>query len=110
EEIFGYASEFADALQSLGFMSLDQFAASAPQPIYAPQLTWDPTTAEFWTSFYTNAGFRLNAAELARFRANGFVVSERLGGSSFGGLYYAVFHGDLPVFVTADSVLQAWHR
>lgn len=110
EEVFGYATRFAEELQKVGLMSLEEFGARAPQPVYLPQLTWDPTTAAYWTNFNSNPVFQLNAAELARFKANGFVVSERLGEQSFGGLYYRVFHGDLPVFVTADSVLQAWHR
>lgn len=41
---------------------------------------------------------------------NGFVVSERLGLQSFAETYYRIFNDDLPVFVTADSVLHAWHR
>lgn len=110
EEVFGYASALSQELQRLGFMSIEEFAALVPQPLYTPRLSWDPTTAAFWTSFYTNAAFRLNDAEMARFHANGFVVSERLGEQSFGGMYYRIFHGDLPVFVSADSVLQAWHR
>jgi hypothetical protein len=55
-------------------------------------------------------GYKLNADELAKFKANGFVVSERLGGYTFGELYYDIYHRDLPVFITSDSVLHAWHR
>ena len=55
-------------------------------------------------------GFKLSADELAKFTTNGFVVSERLGGRTFGQLYYDIYHRDLPVFVTSDSVLHAWHR
>jgi hypothetical protein len=55
-------------------------------------------------------GYKLTADELAAYRRNGFVVSERLGGYSFGQVYYDVYTRDLPVFVTSDSVLHAWHR
>lgn len=133
EEVFGYRSRLGAELDRLGLMSIEEFAAGAPQPTYLPQLSWNPTTAQFWTNFYeratisqelrwdpalgglstnfiTNAAFRLNSAELALFMTNGFAVSERLGASTFGGFYYDVFYADLPVFVTADSVLQAWHR
>jgi hypothetical protein len=44
------------------------------------------------------------------YRRNGFVVSERMGSHSFTDLYHRIYVRDLPVFVTADSMLHAWHR
>src|SRR5262249_41864730 len=41
---------------------------------------------------------------------NGFVVSERLGSHSFTDAFYRIYVRDLPVFVTSDSMLHAWHR
>ncbi len=41
---------------------------------------------------------------------HGFVVSERLGARSFGDLFYAIYSRDLPVFISTDAVLHAWHR
>jgi hypothetical protein len=54
--------------------------------------------------------FRLNADELAKFKQNGFVVSERLGAPSCTEMYYRIYKRDLPVFISADAVLHAWHR
>src|SRR5205085_8955120 len=66
--------------------------------------------------------YRLNPQELALFKTNGFVVSERLGaqrvgpgtrlgqGSSFAEVFYGLWHNDLPVFISCDALLQAWHR
>src|SRR5262249_7830567 len=54
--------------------------------------------------------FRLNEKELALFKENGFVVSERMGAASCTDLFYRIYKRDLPVIVTADSVLHAWHR
>jgi hypothetical protein len=126
-EVFGYGSAFADELAKIGLLSVESFAANWPQPSYLPQITWDPTTAAYWTNFNVDPAvwnatystntqeprltdFRLNEAELAIFKTNGFVVSERLGSPSFADSYYRVFMNDLPVFISADSVLQAWHR
>jgi hypothetical protein len=112
-EVFGYDTRFADELNWLGLLPVEALATNFPQPSYLPQIDFDPTAAQFWSTFNTNAAFQLNSNELAVFLTNGFVVSERLGSiapSSFGGIYYRVFHGDLPVFVTTDSILQAWHR
>jgi hypothetical protein len=53
---------------------------------------------------------RPNEAERALLRQNGFVVSERLGDASPTQLFYRIYARDLPVFVTADAVLHAWHR
>ncbi len=109
-EVFGYDAAVARELGRIGLLSVAAFATNVPQPSYLPQLTWDPTTAQFWAAFNSNVAFRLNPNELAFFVTNGFVVSERLGTGSFGDSYDRIFHGDLPVFITTDSILQAWHR
>ena len=116
-QVFGYDTRFADELNWLGFLPVEAFVTNFPQPSYLPQINFDPRAAQFWTAFNSNSAFQLNSNELAVFQTNGFVVSERLGrdpsnqtSPSFGGIYYRVFHGDLPVFVTTDSILQAWHR
>jgi hypothetical protein len=117
--VFGYDAQIASELQSLGLMSVAAFAAGASNPPYLAPLSWDPTTAQYWTNFNSNPtnspyprhyDFRLNTNEFAVFATNGFVVSERLGTSSFAQAYYKIFNDDLPVFITADSILQAWHR
>lgn len=125
-EVFGYGSRFAEETSRLGFLPVQTFAANWIQPDYLTGLTWDPTTAAYWTNFsgdpavwnatqVTNGhgtrltDFRLNSQELAVFMTNGFVVSERLGSPSFAHSYYRIFTDDLPVFVSADSVLHAWH-
>jgi hypothetical protein len=126
-EVFGYGSRLAEELNELGLMSIATFSSNAPQPSYLQRISWNPTNAQFWTNFNMdpavwNAGlppnspdrrltdFRLNTNELSVFMTNGFVVSERLGTYSFADAYYRIFNDDLPVFVTADSVLHAWHR
>src|SRR6266851_1013808 len=48
--------------------------------------------------------------ELALFKQNGFVVSERPGGASFAEVFYNLWYSDLPVFISTDAMLQAWHR
>lgn len=53
---------------------------------------------------------RLNEQEMKLFKKNGFVVSERLGAHSFTDVYWRIYVRDLPVFVTSDSMLHAWHK
>jgi hypothetical protein len=103
---------------------LEDFVAMyRPTNEYLAQITFDPTTAEFWDQFNldpavhnaTNSfeprltDFRLNPAEFAVFQTNGFVVSQRLGTYSFADSFYDIFTDDLPVYFSADAVLQAWH-
>ncbi|KAJ0395107.1 hypothetical protein P43SY_004659 [Pythium insidiosum] len=54
--------------------------------------------------------YRLNKEEHERLRSNGVVVLSRLAHESFGDAYYSIYNNDLPLFVTADSILHAWHR
>jgi hypothetical protein len=127
-EVFGYSEAFQTELERIGQISPEQFEAMFPnQADYLPGISWDPTTASFWDLFNANLaevnrgkeegkpGYRyfdtrLNARELALFRKNGFVVSERLGSHSFGSAFYWIWKDDLPVFISCDAILQAWHR
>ncbi|MBI3822097.1 MAG: DUF3160 domain-containing protein [Planctomycetes bacterium] len=54
--------------------------------------------------------FRLNADEQAKFKKNGFVVSERMGAANFIEMYYRIYARDMPVFVSSDAILHAWHH
>jgi hypothetical protein len=108
-EVFGYGAQFATELQQIAEISLQDFATNAANIAYLPQLTWDPRTAQFWSNL-NSGGLSLSTNELSVFLTNGFVVSERLGAPSFADIYYRLFHGDLPVFITSDSILHAWHR
>ncbi len=126
-QVFGYDDQFQNELDQLGFLPLEDFATNASNAPYLPELSWDPTTAQFWTNFDSTTlfqlrygdsswptvisyNFQLSPQERAIFMTNGFVVSERLGSPTFGDAYYRIFNADLPVFITADSVLHAWHR
>jgi hypothetical protein len=135
-EVFGYGEAFQNELRTVGQISLDEFTGMfALTNQFLEKLTWDPRTARFWSDFdgvpaelnrgkttaspgYRYSNFRLNDAELRVFLTNGFVVSERLGGmvssfgqeDSFADLFYRIWFDDLPVFVSTDAILQAWHR
>src|SRR5262249_31311380 len=86
---------------------------------YQNKLSWDPTTAKFFDGFNSDSSksqrgwsydFRLNTEERAAFKKNGFVVSERMSAASFAEQFYRVFSRDLPIFITSDALLHAWHR
>lgn len=118
-----YRGAFAQELARVGALPPEDLARRGAGA-YLPQIGWDPTEARFFDLFARDpsaqlshltgeggpADFRLHPEELRLLRRNGFVVSERLGGPSFGDLFYRIFHSDLPIFVSADAVLHAWHR
>lgn len=110
-DVFGYTTAFEEALKEIGQISPQEFAKRyASKAKYLPQISFDPTTAKFWNDFNKKEEFRLNAKELSIFKKNGFVVSERLGAHNFADLFYRIYSHDLPVFVSADALLHAWHR
>jgi hypothetical protein len=126
-EMTGFNPVYKSIFDALGEITIDQFSALYPAPAnYLEQITFDPTTAEFWNDWNTDpvvynatkppeaeprhTDFRLNESELATFKKLGFVVSERLSTASFGEMLYRIYTDDLPVFLSADAMLQAWHR
>ncbi len=107
--IYGYGTEFGRQIQQVGQLPLNDFVSLyAPTNLYLQQISFDPTSVEYWTPF--NLHFPLNTNELAIFQTNGFVVSGRLGTYSFADSFYKVFTADLPVFFSCDAALHAWHR
>lgn len=133
--LFGFTRVFDEELARAGWLTPEAFLARhQPGGEYLDALHFDPRQAKYWDLFsvdpavanqgkipYTpgwrSSDFRLNASEMDLFLKHGFVVSERLsatevasgGGSSFASVFYLLFNNDLPVFISADSALHAWH-
>jgi uncharacterized protein DUF3160 len=76
---------------------------------HAPALAYTPRSAEFMDRVQASA-LALNEAELARLDQNGFVVSSRQSFPTFLRGYAAIYMEHLPVFVSADALLDALHR
>jgi hypothetical protein len=128
-DTFGYTATFDEELKQIGQISPQDFAQRhSNKAQYLPQLSWDVTTAKFWDQFSLSpetlnivldysaeppgrrVDFQLNAEELAIFKQNGFVVSDRMNTPSFATSFYNIYSRDLPVFVSSDALLHAWHR
>lgn len=89
-------------------MSAADFAAQYAVP-FAPQLGYDPAQATGLPLIQASA-HSLDAAELAALGQNGFVISERQRFPTFTYGYESIYAQDLPLFVSADSILYAVHR
>lgn len=53
--------------------------------------------------------YQLTNYEKLLLNKHGFMVSERLNKISFGQSFLEIFHNDLPVFVSVDAILHAFH-
>jgi hypothetical protein len=102
----GYGPRFAAERSAINTMSTAEFAAQFPlKTPYLKERTWDATTGEYYGKF---AGAYNFDKEL--FRKNGFVVVPREAKNNFAIFYYDLYTKHLPVYVTASSILHAWHR
>ena len=102
------AAAFDAELARIGELSVEQFAERfSPAGPYLDKLSFDPTTADYFEKFQRR--FNINGSQEARLRRNGFLAAD-CQMKSFAQVYYQVFSSDAPVYVTADSVLHAWHR
>jgi hypothetical protein len=123
DDSLGYTAHFHDQLRKIGKITPQDFARRYPgKARYLDKFSWDPTSAKFWEDFnkdpktipfskrHGRYDFRLNDLELALFKKNGFVVSERMSAQSFAEMFYRIYSRDLPVFVPTDALLHAWHR
>ncbi|MBU1535626.1 DUF3160 domain-containing protein [Myxococcota bacterium] len=109
-DVYGYEAAFDKKLAALGELSIDAFEKKyGVGAEYQKTLSYDPAKAKYFPELQKSY-YKMNGAELALYKKNGFVVHGRLGMSNFANAYYRIFKEDLPVFVTADSVMHAWHR
>jgi hypothetical protein len=74
---------------------------------YFEVVNFDVTKAKYYDEYVKK--WDMNREEIEHLKNNGFVVSQRLGSLSFGEGYLAIYNSELPVIVTADSLLHCWH-
>jgi hypothetical protein len=95
-------------LEAARAQSTDELLASYPVS-FQQSLGYDPLQAAGLDLIQASA-VGMNEAELARYAENGFVVLPRVRYPSMPYGYIDVYAADLPVFVSADMVLEAVHR
>ncbi|MDC0935009.1 DUF3160 domain-containing protein [Pirellulales bacterium] len=71
-------------------------------------LSFDPESAANYDAIRRN--LKMTAEEHSIYKRNGLVVMDVQQRHSFASSYYQIYAQDLPVLVTTDSVLHAWHR
>ena len=94
-------------LQSHQNMSSTDLMQMHPAGNFIADLNLSVTDARYFDSIAIKYG--LTEPEINLLEQNGFVVSERMKEISFGESFLEIFHNDLPVFVSTDAILHAFH-
>ena len=110
----GSASEAAErariAAALTAVASLDTAGLAARYPTaFASTLSYDPRTAAN-LSLIRDSRLGLTTAEETALVRNGFVISDRQKFPTFIYGYASIYGADLPLFVSADSILYVVHR
>ena len=92
-----------------GVKSLDAKGFAARHAIDFEELSFDPLAAGN-LALIQASGLALDEAEMNLLASNGFSISERRSFPSFVYGYETIYMEDLPVYVSADSILHAVHR
>lgn len=77
--------------------------------IPAEPLPYDPRDSK-GLELIESSAFAMNQSERALFEKNGFVISSRQVFPHFSYGYASIYSSDLPLYVSADSLLHAVHR
>ncbi len=88
-------------------LGADAFVAAHPAP--AGQLGYDPAKAA-GLEIIQASKLALTESELPTLASNGFAISTSKRYPSFTYGYQSIYAADLPVYISADSILHAVHR
>ncbi|WP_437524249.1 DUF3160 domain-containing protein [Sorangium sp. So ce726] len=101
-------SALLDEQESSANMTAEDFASRYAVP-FASGLSYAPADAE-GLSLVQSTSLALDQDELAKLSESGFVISEKKAFPTFVYGYASIYALDLPLYVSADSILYAVHR
>lgn len=107
DEAAQYRALFAEHEASAG-MTAEAFAEKYAVP-FAADLDFDPLGAANLT-LIQDSTLALGEDALTALGKNGFVILKESAAPTFFNAYETVYQNDLPVYITADSILDAVHR
>jgi Protein of unknown function (DUF3160) len=109
-DVYGFDTEFKKNLKAIGEISIDAFEKKyGVSGEYLKKISYNPEKAKYFKEVQ-NSYYKMNGQALSSYKKNGFVVMGHNSMSNFGHVYYKIFKSDLPVFISADSVMHAWHK
>lgn len=95
-------------LGALATMTTDELMTRSSGAMSEP-LGYAPETAK-WMDLIQGSALALNDSELATYKQKGFVISNRQSYPNFLYGYKTIYAADLPVYISADAILNAVHR
>lgn len=98
---------YNEFLQNHQNMNPQELMQLHPAGTFIGDLSMNYEEARYFDSIKIKYG--LTEYEESLIAQNGFVVSERLSKVSFGEAFLEIFHKDLPVYVSTDAILHAFH-
>jgi hypothetical protein len=101
-------AKLAEALGTAEAMDADGLVAAYPAPA-SEALGYDATAAA-GMDLIQGSALALGSDELSALADNGFVISSSRTFPSFAYGYKTIYAEDLPLYVSADSILEAVHR
>lgn len=100
--------EYAPVQEEAKQLDVAKFLAEYPLPAYVDKLSYDPLTASGLDLIRTYAGLTGEHDDLLA--KNGFVAVDDSPTVTFATTYLDLYFNDLPVLITADSMLYALHK
>jgi len=100
-------NEYKLFLQQNAGITPDQLLQMHPAGVFESNLNISTNDALYYDTIKTK--YQLTNYEENLISSHGFMASERLKFDSFGKAFLDVYHKDLPVMVTTDAILHAFH-
>lgn len=100
------SDELAEALAAVADLDAEAFAERTR--LGFESLDYDPSQAA-GLDLIQNSDLGMTEAELAKFQSNGFVISTSKVFPHFSYGYASIYAQDLPLYISADSILYAMH-
>jgi hypothetical protein len=88
-------------------MTTEQLLQMHPAGNFVDKINLNPESVLYFDSI--SATYNLTEYEKSLIADHGFMVTERLSKGSFGEILLDIHHNDLPVFVSTDAILYAFH-
>lgn len=99
---------YEPVMQEAAQLGVDEFLAKYPGPDYLGELSYDPGSAVALPEIRAYA--KLGAQHDQLLAKNGFVAVGDAQTYTFASTYLDLYFNDLPVFISADSMLHALHK
>ncbi|MCW9066083.1 MAG: DUF3160 domain-containing protein, partial [Ignavibacteriaceae bacterium] len=94
-------------VQSHQNMNTEELLQMHPAGNFVDKINLNPASVLYFDSI--SAKYDLTEYEKSLIADYGFMVTERLAEGSFGEILLDIHHNDLPVFVSTDAILYAFH-